>query len=138
MRTAKEWKRGNGEPAGEQRPRAAPATRCFISSAALLVKVTATTPWGGTPRAWIRPRDAVGDDARLAAARAGQNQQGPLAVLHGLPLLLIESLEEIHRLPGPEAAAPLPPKRGHPPILAWEKTPPGVRHAAAGRFDYTG
>jgi len=27
---------------------------------------------------------------------AGQNQQGAVAVLHGLPLLLIEALEKIH------------------------------------------
>ena len=40
-------------------------------------------------------RDPVGQHARLAAARAGEDQQRPLAVRDGLALGLVEALQEL-------------------------------------------
>ena len=40
--------------------------------------------------------DAVGDDAGLARSGAGQDQERPLAVQHGLFLGRVEVFEEIH------------------------------------------
>ena len=40
--------------------------------------------------------DAVGDDAGLARAGAGQDQQRPFAVQHGLFLWRVEMFEKIH------------------------------------------
>ena len=41
-------------------------------------------------------RDAVGDDARLAGARAGQDQQRPVAMQHRFALFGIQLGEEVH------------------------------------------
>ena len=41
--------------------------------------------------------DAARDDARLARAGAGQNQQRPVDVQDGVALLGIEGVEEVHR-----------------------------------------
>ena len=40
--------------------------------------------------------DAAGDDARLARARAGEDQQRPVDVQDGFALFGIEGLEEVH------------------------------------------
>src|ERR1035438_9837229 len=41
-------------------------------------------------------RDAMRDDARLAAARSGKNQQGSVDMVYGFTLLRIKPFEEIH------------------------------------------
>ena len=70
-------------------PGASSATRRCISSAALLVNVSARI-CDGRHAAFEQVGDAVGDDAGLAAARPGQHQQRPVAVRHGLALRLGE------------------------------------------------
>ena len=40
--------------------------------------------------------DAVGDDARLAGARAGENEQRAVDLQHGLALLGVQFVEEVH------------------------------------------
>jgi hypothetical protein len=42
--------------------------------------------------------DAAGDDAGLAATRAGENEEGAFGVLGGLTLAGVEALEEIHEV----------------------------------------
>ena len=61
-----------------------PEIRSRISPAALLVKVTATIRYGGTP-VGNQVRDPVGEDPGLAAPRAGQDEEGPIHVLAPLP-----------------------------------------------------
>ena len=63
------------------------SVRAFISPAALLVKVTARIASEGTPLLADQVGDAVGDHARLAAARAGQDEHRALRGQHGLALL---------------------------------------------------
>ena len=60
--------------------------RCFISPAALLVKVTAKMRSGGTPCCVDQARDARREHPGLARPRARQHQQRPVDVLHRLPL----------------------------------------------------
>ena len=43
-------------------------------------------------------RDAVGDDAGLAAARAGQNQKRPFRMHHRFALLRVQPFEKIHEM----------------------------------------
>ena len=50
---------------------------------------------GSTPRSCDQPGDAVGDDPRLAGARAGEDQQRPVPVGDGGELVGIEFLGEI-------------------------------------------
>ena len=50
---------------------------------------------GGTPIDFDQVGNAVGNDARLAAARAGQDQQRPLGLLHRGALLVIELVEQV-------------------------------------------
>ena len=73
------------------RSRAAATTRCFISAAALSVNVS---PRISLPRQFRlrfqQVADALGDDARLARARAGHHHERPFAVLRGGALLGIE------------------------------------------------
>ena len=65
-----------------------------ISRAALLVNVIATID-AGIDALRDQVRDLRGDDARLAAARAGEHEQRPVGVAHGLALRRIEG--ERHR-----------------------------------------
>ena len=60
-----------------------------ISSAALLVKVTARTAGPGHAVVLDQVRDAVRDDAGFAAARAGQKQQRTFDVGYRFALLRI-------------------------------------------------
>ena len=53
------------------------STRSRISSAALLVKVTATISPGARVPVADQIGDAMGDHARLAGAGAGQDEQRP-------------------------------------------------------------
>ena len=71
------------------------AMRSRISPAALLVKVMARMASAGDPGLADQPRDAVGQDARLAAAGAGQHEQRAVAVEDGLALGGIEAGEEV-------------------------------------------
>ena len=66
-------------------PGASCSTRLRISSAALLVKVRARICRAGTP-CRSRLAIAVRDDARLAAAGPGQDQQRAIEMLDGLAL----------------------------------------------------
>jgi hypothetical protein len=43
-------------------------------------------------------RDAIGDDARLARAGAGEDEQRPLGCEHGFALAFVEAGEEWHSL----------------------------------------
>ena len=54
-----------------------------ISSAALLVKVTASTPSSSCDVLGDEIGDAMRDDARLPRSRAGENQQRPVRVRDG-------------------------------------------------------
>src|ERR1700752_1154505 len=70
------------------------STRVRISSAALLVNVTASSR-----SASHRPSltsYAMRDDARLAGARAGQNQQRAFGVKNGFLLFRVEGGKQIH------------------------------------------
>ena len=78
------------------RLRAAKRTRSRISPAALLVNVTARTARRRHVPRRNDVRDAVGDDAGFAAARAGQNQQRPFRVLDRFALLGVQPFEKIH------------------------------------------
>ena len=71
------------------------STRVRISSAALLVKVTARMRSGGRCSLADEVRDAVRDDARLAGARAGQDQQRAVGLKDSFLLFGIEAGEEI-------------------------------------------
>ncbi len=79
--------------------------------------------------------DAVRDDARLAAAGAGQNQQGTFAVLDGLALPVVESFEEIHELrgsgPGSDPSGAAAPASFHWTILARGARRTAIRGAAS-------
>ena len=67
--------------------------RCFISRAALLVKVTARI-WLGIGEAGGQDMgDAGGEHARLAGAGAGQHQHRAFGGLDGEPLLGVQALE---------------------------------------------
>ena len=92
-RTQNEW---NVEITGLaiESPPTSLSTRSTISAAALLVKVTARMDSGITPMILDQMGDAVGDDARLAAARAGQDQHRPVSGFDGFALLRIELIEE--------------------------------------------
>ena len=72
-------------------PASSASARAFISPAALLVKVTARMASEGTPSLQDQVGDAVRDHARLAAARAGQDQHGPFGGQHGLALLGVQA-----------------------------------------------
>ena len=54
------------------------------------MNVTARMRHGATRTLGDEVRDAVRDDARLAAARAGEDEQRPLEVRHGGGLGLVE------------------------------------------------
>ena len=43
-------------------------------------------------------RNAMGDDARFAAARSGQQQQRTFDVRNGIALLRIETFQKIHEM----------------------------------------
>ena len=60
------------------------------------MNVTARTADGGTCRVGDDVRDAMRDDAGLAAARAGQNQQRSFGVGDRFALLRVQAFEEIH------------------------------------------
>ena len=92
-RTQNEWNVEISGLASERAP-TSESTRSAISAAALLVKVTARMESGSTPMLLDQVGDAIGDDARLAAARAGQDQHRPIDGLDRLPLLRIELGEE--------------------------------------------
>ena len=74
------------------------ATRERISPAALLVNVTARTADGGHVLRADQVRDPMRDDARLAAARAGENQHRAFGGFDRFTLLGIEAREKIHYL----------------------------------------
>ena len=98
---AEGMKRGDARIGGElDSRRAATPTRERISSAALLVKVTARIADGGHVFGGDDMRDAVRDDARLAAAGAGQDQQRTFGVGNGFALLGIQPFEKIHEIGG--------------------------------------
>ena len=70
--------------------RSSASTRSRISPAALFVNVTASTSSGVRVTVADEVRDAVRDDARLARAGAGENQQRPVEVQHRFALLGVE------------------------------------------------
>ena len=88
-RTQKEWKVEMTGLAIESPPTSL-STRSTISAAALLVKVIARMDSGITPRCLDEMGDAIGDDARLAAAGAGQNEHRAVGGFDGLTLLRVE------------------------------------------------
>ena len=68
-------------------------TRSRISSAALFVNVTASTSSArASPLDDVR--DAMGDDARLAGARSGEDEHRPAGLLDGFALFRVERGEE--------------------------------------------
>ena len=73
----------------EQRPRAASR----ISPAALFVNVIARISFGFAPDRGDQVRDAVREHARLARARAGDDEQRPLGVQDRLALCLVQVCE---------------------------------------------
>ena len=85
-------------------PPAARSVRAFISPAALLVNVTARIASEGDALVQDQVGDAVGDDAGLAAARAGQDQDGAVGGQHRLALLRVQPLEQ-RRLGGVRSAS---------------------------------
>ena len=62
------------------------STRSFISCAALFVNVIARISFGFTPQRREQVRDAVGEDAGLPRARAGDHEQRPFGGQDRLPL----------------------------------------------------
>ena len=72
------------------------STRVRISSAALFVNVTASTPSLRREPLGDQIRDAMRDDARLPRSGARENQQRPFGVPHGLLLFRVQGGEEIH------------------------------------------
>ena len=62
------------------------SSRSRISPAALFVNVIARISCGLIPQRVDQVRDAVGEDARLAGAGAGDDEQRALGREHGLPL----------------------------------------------------
>ena len=103
---------GRVERGDQRRPPAAgrlariAATRCAISPAALFVNVTARI-CRGIHAAGHQVRDAVGDDAGLAAARARQDEQRAVHVKDRLLLHGVEPGEEGPDLGGLELGARL-------------------------------
>ncbi len=81
---------------GRRATPAALTTRSRISSAALLVKVTARMASRRHPLDADEVRDAVGNDPGLAAAGAGQNQERAVRMADRLALLGIQTLKEVH------------------------------------------
>ena len=59
----------------------------------MLVNVIARMESGGTPMRVNQVRDAIGDDARLAAAGAGQDEHRPVHSLDGFALLRIQIIQ---------------------------------------------
>ena len=74
--------------------RARSLTRSFISPAALLVKVMARIDGGGDALA-DQVRHAAGDDARLAAAGPGDDQQRPVHVRDRLALRFGKTFQQL-------------------------------------------
>ena len=72
------------------------STRARISSAALLVNVTASTSFGLRVAVADEIGDAAGDDARLAGAGAGEDQQRAVEVQNRFALFGVEGVEELH------------------------------------------
>ena len=94
MRTQAEWKVETHIFSATGPDQRAP-TRCFISSAALLVKVMARISNGETPSSLDEVGDAVGEHPGLARAGPGHHQQRPLAVGDRLELGRVEALEQV-------------------------------------------
>ena len=67
--------------------------RSFITPAALLVKVTAriALAWHAL---FDQMRDAIGDDARLAGAGAGQHEQRAFGRQHSFALAFVQFVEQ--------------------------------------------
>ena len=88
MRTQKEWK---VEMTGLAMlsPPTSFSTRSPISAAALLVKVIARIDSGHHAFVLDQVRDAIGDDARLAAAGAGKDEHRAFGGFDGFALLRI-------------------------------------------------
>ena len=70
-------------------------SRVSISRAALLVKVTASTPAGLTLPGLDEVGDARGEHARLAAAGAGEDEGGFAGKGDGPELLGVQACEEV-------------------------------------------
>ncbi len=70
------------------------ATRCFISSAALLVKVMARISNGRHAQVADEVGDAVGEHPGLARARPGHHEQGPVRVRDRVGLHGVEPVEQ--------------------------------------------
>ena len=68
------------------------STRVRISSAALLVKVTASTSSGLRVAIADEIGDAARDDARLAGSGAGEDQQRSVRVKNRFPLFGVEGV----------------------------------------------
>ena len=68
-----------------------PSRRSRSSRAALLVNVTASTFDGALSTRFEQVRDAMDDDARLARARPGQDQQRPVDMRDRLALMRIQA-----------------------------------------------
>ena len=77
-----------------ERPPTSLSTRSTISCAALLVKVMARMDFRHHAQIFDQIRDAIGDDPRLAAARAGENEHRAVRGLNGGALLRIELVEK--------------------------------------------
>ncbi len=92
-RTQKLWKVESSGLASEVWPRIF-STRSAISLAALLVKVTARMESAGDAALFDEVGDAVGDDARLARACAGEQQHGAVDGLDAFALLRIHVVEK--------------------------------------------
>ena len=93
MRTQAEWKVDTHIFSATGPTRA--ATRSFISSAALLVKVMARISKGETPRSRDEVGDAVGEDPGLARPGAGHDEQRPVVVGDRLGLLRVEPGQQL-------------------------------------------
>ena len=76
------------------RPPTSSATRSFISPAALLVKVMASTSPRRDPAGRQQVRDPAGEHPGLARAGAGDHQQRATLVDDRLPLLRIQIVEQ--------------------------------------------
>ena len=105
MRTQAEWNvaiSGGVMPTGSSRS----STRRAISPAALLVNVIGEEVARVRARAAEQPGDAIGDDPRLAAAGAGQDEQRPVAGDDGLALGGVQIVEETLQRRGHHAIVP--------------------------------
>ena len=92
-RTQKLWKVESSGLASELWP-SSRSTRSDISVAALLVKVTARMESAADAALLDEVGDAVGDDARLAGAGAGQQQHGAIDGLNAFLLLRVHVVEK--------------------------------------------